>query len=210
MRSAVRVALGALFVLVIQAAANPSVAQSWPVRPVRMVIPFTPGAQADLLARTVAQKQSEIWGQSVVVENRPGGGATIGTLAGARATPDGYTMTLTSMGPLILYPALSSKPPYNAVTDFEPIVPLVSTSWVLFTHPDIPAKTVAEFVAYAKANPGKLNGATTGIGTTNHLSNVMLGMYAGINVVDVHYNGSAGAIADLMVGRTHFMFDENK
>ncbi len=197
--------------LLLAAALVPAVAfaqtQGFPNRPVKLVIPYTPGAHADLLARTLAQKLSEEWGQPVVVENRPGGGGTIGTLAGSRAAPDGYTMLMTALGQLVIYPSMQSAPPYNAVTDFEPVVPLVRTPWVLFINKDIPASNVKEFIAWGKAKPGNLNGATPGLGTTNHLAIAMFQKDTGTKVETVHYNGSAQAIQDLIAGRTDFMFD---
>lgn len=182
-------------------------AQAYPNKPVKLVIPYTPGAHADLLARTLAQSLSEMWGQPVVVENKPGGGGTIGTLAGSRAAPDGYTLLMTALGQLVIFPAMQATPPYNAVTDFEPVIPLVRTPWVLYINGKLPVTNVQEFIAYAKAKPGELNGATPGLGTTNHLANAMLMKVAGIKAENVHYNGSAQAIQDLMAGREQFMFD---
>jgi tripartite-type tricarboxylate transporter receptor subunit TctC len=148
-----------------------------------------------------------MWGQPVVVENKPGGGGTIGTLAGSRAAPDGYTLLMTALGQLVIFPSMQATPPYHAVTDFEPVVPLVRTPWVLFINGKLPVNSVQEFIAYAKAKPGELNGATPGLGTTNHLANAMLMKVAGIKAENVHYNGSAQAIQDLMAGREQFMFD---
>lgn len=188
-------------------ATKPASAQPYPNKPVRLVIPYTPGAHADLLARTLALQLSEQWKQPVVVENRPGGGGTIGTLAGARAAPDGYTLLMSASGQIVIYPAMMEKPPYNAVTDFEPVAPLVRTPWVLYINKDIPAKNVQEFVAYAKGKPGGLNGATPGVGTTVHLANAMFMKDAGFRAEHVHYNGSAQAVQDLIAGRNQFMFD---
>lgn len=114
---------------------------------------------------------------------------------------------MTALGQLVIFPSMQATPPYSATADFEPVVPLVRTPWVLFINKDIPANNVREFVAYAKGNPGKLNGATPGIGTTNHLANALLMKQAGISAESVHYNGSAQAIQDLIAGRNHFMFD---
>lgn len=182
-------------------------AQPYPGKPVKLVIPYTPGAHADLLARTVAQKLSDDWGQPVVVENRPGGGGTIGTLAGSRAAPDGYTLLMTALGQLVIFPSMQQNPPYNAVTDFEPVVPLVRTPWVLYINKEIPANNVRDFVAYARGKASGVNGATPGLGTTNHLSIAVFAKSTGIRTETVHYNGSAQAIQDLIAGRTDFMFD---
>lgn len=172
-----------------------------------MIIPYTTGAHADLLARVVAQKLSELWSQPVVVDNRPGGGGSIGTLAGAKAAPDGYNLLLTSTGVLIVNPAVQPNPQYDPVKDFDPVVPLVSTPWVLYVNPTVRAKDIAELVALAKSQQGKLNAATPGIGTTNHLAVELLMLSTGIRVESVHYKGSAQAITDLLSGRNHFMFD---
>jgi len=192
-------------------AAAASLAQAqeapYPNKPVKLVIPYTPGAHADLLARTVAQKLSEYWGQPVVVENRPGGGGSIGTLAGSRAAPDGYTILMTALGQLIVQPAIQAKPPYNALTDFEPVYPLVRTPWVLYANPNLPVNSFKEFVEYAKANPGKLNGATAGMGSSNHLANALFALQTGAKFTDVHYQGSAGAITEVIAGRNDFVFD---
>ncbi len=179
----------------------------YPNRPVKLVIPYTPGAHADLLARTVAQKLSEYWGQPVVVDNRPGGGGSIGTLAGSRAAPDGYTILMTALGQLVVQPAMQEKPPYNALTDFEPVYPLVRTPWVLYVNPNLPVTNFKEFVEYVKANPGKLNGATAGMGSSNHLANALFAMQTGTKFTDIHYQGSAGAITEVMAGRNDFVFD---
>ncbi len=196
--------LTALFVL---APAVHAQEAPYPNKPVKLVIPYTPGAHADLLARTLAQKLSEYWGQPVVVDNRPGGGGSIGTLAGSRAAPDGYTILMTALGQLIVQPAIQAKPPYNALTDFEPVYPLVRTPWVLYTSPTLPVNTFQEFVQYVKANPGKLNGATAGMGSSNHLANALLALTTGTKFADVHYQGSAGAITEVMAGRNDFVFD---
>ena len=182
-------------------------AAGYPNKVVKLVIPYTPGAHADLLARTVAQKLSEYWGQPVVVENKPGGGGAIGTLAGSRAAPDGYTLLMTALGQLIVLPEIQATKPYNALTDFEPVYPLVRTPWVLYVNPSLPVNTLKEFVDYAKANPGKLNGATAGMGSSNHLANAVFGLRTGTKFENIHYQGSAGAITDLMAGRADFYFD---
>ncbi len=195
------VVIGAAFV------SSLAVGQAWPTKPVKLLIPYTPGAHADLLARTLAQKLSEEWGQPVIVENRPGGGGTIGTLAGSRAAPDGYTLLMTALGQLVIYPSMLANPPSHAVTDFEPVVPLVRTPWVLYVNKDVPAANVTEFIAYAKSKPGALNGATPGVGTTNHLANVLFMNAAGFKAENVHYTGSAQAVQDLIAGRNQFMFD---
>lgn len=203
-RVTLRVALLALLAFGAGAVAH---AQPYPNKPVKLVIPYTPGAHADLLARTLAQKLSDEWGQPVVVENKPGGGGTIGTLAGSRAAPDGYTLLMSALGQMVIFPSMQTNPPYNAVTDFESVVPLVRTPWVLYVNKDIPVNNVKEFIAWAKARPNGVNGATPGLGTTNHLAMAMFAKDTGVKVETVHYNGSAQAVQDLIAGRTDFMFD---
>ena len=197
----------AAFALALPVACSAAGVEGYPNRPVKLVIPYTPGAHADLLARTVAQKLAEIWKQPVIVENRPGGGGSIGTSIGAKAAPDGYTMLMSALGQLVIFPAMQDVPPYNITTDFEPIVPLVRTPWVVYVNNDVPATNLKEFIAYAKSRPEGLNGATTGVGTTQHLANGLLMQQAGFKAENVHYAGSAPAIQDLMAGRDQFLFD---
>jgi tripartite-type tricarboxylate transporter receptor subunit TctC len=182
-------------------------ADGYPNRLVKLVIPYTPGAHADLLARTLAQKLSEMWKQPVIVDNRPGGGGSIGTAIGARSAPDGYTLIMSALGQLVIFPAMQKTPPYDLLTDFEPVVPLVRTPWVLYINNEVPATNLKEFIAYAKSKPDGLNGATTGVGTTQHLANVLLMKQAGFKAENVHYAGSAGALQDLMANRDQFLFD---
>ena len=204
------VACAALFSLLALPGA-PALAQDaaagYPNKPVKLVIPYTPGAHADLLARVVAQKLSEYWGQPVVVENKPGSGGAIGTLAGSRAAPDGYTLLMTALGQLIVLPEIQATRPYNALTDFEPVYPLVRTPWALYVNPSLPVNTFKEFVDYARANPGKLNGATAGMGSSNHLANAVFALRTGTKFENIHYQGSAQAITDTMTGRADFYFD---
>jgi tripartite-type tricarboxylate transporter receptor subunit TctC len=180
---------------------------AYPNRPVKLIIPYTPGAHADLLARAVAQKLSEQWNQSVVVENRAGGGGSIGTLAGAKAPNDGYNLLMTSTGVLIVNPLLQSKPPYDPIKDLDAVAPLVETPWALYVHPSVPANNVRELVEVARRDPGKLNGATPGMGTTNHLAIELLGLSTDTRFNTVHYKGSAQAMIDLMSGLNQLMFD---
>ncbi len=199
------VATAALALPLAVLAAGP--ADGYPNRAVKLVIPYTPGAHADLLARTLAQKLSEMWKQPVVVDNRPGGGGSIGTGIGARSAPDGYTLIMSALGQLVVYPAMQKTPPYDLLTDFEPVVGLVRTPWVLYVNNEVPASNLKEFIAYAKTKSEGLNGATTGIGTTQHLANVLLMKQAGFKAENIHYAGSAGALLDLMANRNQFLFD---
>lgn len=177
----------------------------YPNRPVRVIVAFTAGGTTDLIARAVGQKLSERLKQSFVIDNRPGGGGNIGTEVAARATPDGYTLIVDSVGPIAINPTLYKKLNINPLTDLAPIVEIADVPNVLVVHPSLPANTLDEFLAYGKANVGKLNYGSTGIGTSSHLSSFMLSQRAGIETVHVPYKG-ADALNDLLTGRLQFMF----
>jgi tripartite-type tricarboxylate transporter receptor subunit TctC len=180
-------------------------AQAWPTKPVRVVVAFTAGGTTDILARNVGQQLGEKLKQSFVVENKPGAGGNTGTEMVVRSAADGYTLTVNSVGPIAVNPTLYPKLPYNPLTDLVPIVQIADVPNVMVVHPSVPAKTFDEFVAYAKANPGKLNCSSTGIGTSSHLSCFILAKRAGFEAVHVPYKG-ADALRDLLAGRVQFMF----
>lgn len=180
-------------------------AQAWPSKPVRVVVAFTAGGTTDILARGVSQQLSDKLKQSFVVDNKPGAGGNVGTEMVVRAAPDGYTLIVNSVGPIAVNPTLYPKLAYNPLTELVPIVQIADVPNVLVVHPALPVKTFEEFVAYAKANPGKLNYASTGIGTSAHLSAFVLGKRAGIDATHVPYKG-ADALRDLLAGRVQFMF----
>ncbi len=180
-------------------------AQAWPAKPVKVVVAFTAGGTTDILARNVGQQLSARLGQSFIIENKPGAGGNTGTESVVRAAPDGYTLIVNSVGPIAVNPTLYPKLPYNPLTDLVPIVQIADVPNVLVVHPSVPAKSFDEFLAYAKANPGKLNCASTGIGTSSHLSCFLLSKRAGFEAVHVPYKG-ADALRDLMAGRVQFMF----
>ena len=179
--------------------------QDYPSKPVRVVVAFTAGGTTDILARAVGQKLSERLKQTFVIDNKPGGGGNIGTELAARAAPDGYTLIVNSVGPIAVNPTLYKKLNINPLIDLVPVVQIADVPNVLVVHPSVPAKTIDEFVAYAKANPGKLNYGSTGIGTSSHLSSYMLSKRAGIETTHVPYKG-ADALNDLLAGRLQFMF----
>ena len=179
--------------------------QSWPDRPVRVVVAFTAGGTTDILARSVGQQLSERLKQQFVIDNKPGAGGNLGTEMVVRAPADGYTLIVDSVGPIAVNPTLYPKLSYNPLTDLVPIVQIAEVPNVLVVHPSLPVKTFEEFVAYAKANPGKLNCSSTGIGTSSHLSCYILGKRAGFDAVHVPYKG-ADAVRDLLAGRVQFMF----
>src|SRR5688572_24771772 len=180
---------------------------SYPSRPIRIIAQFQPGTSTDILARIVAQKLTEAWGQQVVVDNRPGAGAVVGTEIGARAAPDGYTLTMGVSSAFGINPTLYSKLPYDALRDFAPIVNIALTPQTLVASPSFAAKSVKELVAIAKAKPGGINYASLGSGSTSHLTMEMFKSTAGIQLNHVPYKGSPAAHADVMTGQVPIMFD---
>ena len=194
--------LSALAALVVATGAQ---AQAWPAKPVKVVVAFTAGGTTDILARNVGQQLADKLKQSFIVENKPGAGGNTGTEGVVRAAPDGYTLIVNSVGPIAVNPTLYPKLAYNPLTDLVPIVQIADVPNVLVVHPSVPAKTFDEFLAYAKANPGKLNCSSTGIGTSSHLSCFLLTKRAGFEAVHVPYKG-ADALRDLIAGRVQFMF----
>ena len=198
--------LRALLLIAAMFAATPSVvAQPYPSRPVRVIVAFTAGGTTDILARGIGTQLAEKLGQPFVVENRPGAGGNLGTELAVKAAPDGYTLIVNSVGPIAVNPTLYRKLGYNPLTDLVPIVQIAEVPNVLVVHPSLPVKSVEEFVAYARANPGKLNYGSTGIGTSSHLSGFLLAKRAGFEAVHVPYKG-ADALSDLLAGRVQFMF----
>ncbi len=180
-------------------------AQAYPARPVRIVVAFTAGGTTDILARGVSQQLTERLKQPFVIDNKPGAGGNIGTEIVVRSPPDGYTLIIDSVGPIAINPTLYKALSYNPLTDLVPIVLIAEVPNVLVVHPSLGVKNFEEFVAYAKANPGKLNYGSTGIGTSSHLSGYMLSKRIGIEVTHVPYKG-ADVLNDLLAGRLQFMF----
>lgn len=180
-------------------------AQAWPAKPVRVVVAFTAGGTTDILARAVSQQLGEKLKQPFVIDNKPGAGGNTGTEMVVRAPADGYTLIVNSVGPIAVNPTLYPKLGYNPLVELVPVVQIAEVPNVLVVHPSVPAKTVDEFIAHAKAHPGELNYGSTGIGTSSHLSGYILGRRAGIEVVHVPYKG-ADALRDLLAGRVQFMF----
>jgi tripartite-type tricarboxylate transporter receptor subunit TctC len=178
---------------------------AYPNKPVKVVVAFTAGGTTDILARNVAQQLTEKLKQPFVVDNKPGAGGNLGTELVVRSVPDGYTLIVNSVGPVAVNPSLYSKLPYNPLIDLIPMVQIADVPNVLVVHPSLPVKSMEEFVAYAKANPGKLNYGSTGIGTSSHLSSFMLAKRVGFEAVHIPYKG-ADALKDLLAGRIQFMF----
>jgi tripartite-type tricarboxylate transporter receptor subunit TctC len=193
------------------AAALPAVAriawaQAYPSRPVRIVVPGAAGNTTDILARLIGQWLSERLGQPFIIENRPGAGTNIGTEAVVRAPADGYTLLLVAAGNLIS-PSLYDNLNFNFIRDIAPVASIFRVPNVLVVNPSFPVKSVPEFIAYAKANPGKINFASPGIGTSNHMSGELFKMMTDVNLVHVPYRGTAPALTDLISGQVQAIFD---
>lgn len=180
---------------------------NWPDRPVRVIVPFPASGATDLVARVVAQRVAQDLGQQMVVDNRPGAGGTIGSAEAAKAQPDGYTLLLTTSSTHAISPHLMPRLAYDPRKDFTPVAHLADAPSVLLVTNSLPVKTVAELIAYGKANPGKLNYATSGNGTIVHLNAAAFSAQAGIEMMHVPYKGTALAIPDLVAGQTHVLFD---
>jgi len=201
-----RSVLAGLAGLATAAHARPASAQAWPNRPLALLVPWAPGGSTDILARIVAGHLHQALGQPVVIENRTGAAGNIGTGAVARATPDGYTLLFNTMSVHTMNHALFATMPFDGVKDFSPITLLAYVTNTMVVHPSVPANTVGEFIAYAKANPGKIAYASSGPGSTNHLCAAMLERMAGIEMLHVPYRGGAPAVADLVGGQVQLFF----
>lgn len=189
-------------------AAAPSApsASAWPTRPVRIVVPFATGGPADNYARFIAQRLSDALGQPFVVDNRPGAGSVIGTDFAAKSTPDGYTLLLMSNAHTVNETLVPNKP-YGLLRDFVGVAPINYSDLVLVAHPSVSAHNVRELLAAAKANPGKLNYASSGVGTPYHMAGELFKSMAGVYLVHIPYKGSSGARTDVIGGQVDFMFD---
>jgi tripartite-type tricarboxylate transporter receptor subunit TctC len=180
-------------------------AQSYPSRPIRFIVPFAPGGSTDTLARTLSIKLAEALGQQVVVDNRAGGNGNIGTDLVAHAAPGGYTILLGYIANLAIGPSLYAKLPYDPIRDFAPVTLLAVAPNILVVHPSVPAKNFQEFIAYAKANPAKINFASSAVASPGHLSGELLNLAAGIHMQHVPYKGAGQAVVDLVGGQVQMM-----
>ena len=185
----------------------PALAQAFPTRPIRMICPFAAGGSADASARQLAEPLSVVLGQPVVVENRPGGGATLGAQLVARAAPDGHTLLYGTPGPQIVNPHLMRSVPYDPVRDFAPVSGYKRAPNLLAIHPSIPARNVAELVALAKSRPGTLTFASSGVGSSSHLAGEMLKFLGGVDITHVPYRGTGPAMTDLLAGTVSMALD---
>lgn len=192
--------------LVAAVVAVPGLAQQYPAKPIRMIAPFTAGGPVDITARIVAQKLTESWGQPVVVENRTGASGTIGTDVVAKAPPDGYT-ALMSASAHVIVPNILPKVPYDPIRDFAPVTVVMSSPLALVVTPTLPVKSVKEFIALAKARPGELSFASSGPGSSTHLTAELLKSVTATKMVHVPYKGQSQALTDVISGQVQFMFN---
>ena len=183
-----------------------ALAQAYPSKTVRLVVPFAAGGSTDIIGRTLAAKLTEIWGHTVIVDNRPGGSTVIGTEIVAKSPPDGHTLLVTP-APFTIVPSLMAKLPYDPQKDFEPITLINTTPLVVVVHPGVPAKNIREFVAVAKAKPGALNFGSSGSGGSNHLAGELFNAMAGVKMVHIPYKGNAPALVDLVGGHVDAVFN---
>jgi tripartite-type tricarboxylate transporter receptor subunit TctC len=183
----------------------PAHAQAYPTRPITLVVSVGPGSQSDVFARMLAEQLQKRLGQSVVVENRPGGGQVTGVAAVAKAAPDGYTLIHGNLSGLVISPQLRNPPPYDVTKDFTPVAVTFSGHNFLLVNPDLPAKTVPEFIAYAKANPGKLNYGSHGVGSFTHVTLEMFKGITGTDMVHIPYNGGGPLTVGFITGQVQVM-----
>jgi tripartite-type tricarboxylate transporter receptor subunit TctC len=201
MRNLATIAAHLLFVVATSAAA-----QAYPTKPIRLIVPFAPGGGNDNVARLVGKRVEESLGKPIVVDNRPGAGGVLGAEAAAKSPPDGYTLFLGGVGSHAVNPNLIRNLPYDPIKDFAPVTLLAQAPLVLVVHPSVPARNIAEFIAYARKNPGKLNFASNGNGSSSQLAAVMFDSMAGVEMVHVPYKGLSPALTDLLSGDVQVMF----
>ncbi|MBV9360720.1 MAG: tripartite tricarboxylate transporter substrate binding protein [Betaproteobacteria bacterium] len=183
-----------------------ALAQSYPAKPIKIVVPFPAGGIADLYARLIGARVTEGWGQPVVIENRTGAGGNIGADAVAKSAPDGYTLVMGSFGTHAVNVSLFSSMPYDPVKDFAPIILVLEAEGLLVVHPSVPAQSVLDLIAYARAHPGKLTFASAGMGTASHLAGELFKTMAKVDMTHVPYKGNVPAITDLLAGQTSLLF----
>ncbi len=200
-----RFALAPVLLTAVAASGTAFAADAYPAKPIRWVIPYPPGGPVDVVARPVAQKLTETWGQAIVLDARPGAGTIIGTELVAKSAPDGYTLLLTAAQHAVV-PSVYSKLPFDTAKDFTPVSQFVSGPFVLAVHPSVPAKTVRELIAFAKPRAGQILYASAGSGSVNHLSGELFKTMARVDIVHVPYKGGAPATIDLVGGHVAMMF----
>jgi tripartite-type tricarboxylate transporter receptor subunit TctC len=197
---------GALFCLYSYAQTTPQSPLAYPSKPIRLVVPFTPGGSTDILARAIGLELTKAWGQPVVIDNVPGAGGSIGADKAAKATPDGYTLLMGHIGTLAVNPSLYPKLPYNPVKDFAPVAWVARVPNVLVVHPSVPARTLPELIAYAKNKPGQLAYGSGGNGSAANLATEYLKLQTGTSLLHIPYRGTAPAVTDLIGGQIQVLF----
>jgi tripartite-type tricarboxylate transporter receptor subunit TctC len=198
---------GLAFAMLVAPCMQPLLAQDYPAKTIRIVVPYPAGGTADMLARTIGQKMTESLGQQVIIDNRPGAGGNIGADLAARAAPDGYTFLMGTVATHAINPHLYAKMPYDPAKDFAPIVLVATLPNLLVVNPSLPARSVKELIALAKAKPGELAFASAGNGTSQHLSGELFKKMTGVDMIHIPYKGSAPAVTDLVGGQVQLMFD---
>lgn len=201
-RAGALIMLGACTVAAVSAHAE----SAYPVKPIRMIVPVAPGGGADIVTRAIAQKLTERWGQQVIVDNRAGAGGIVGLELTARAAPDGYTLSQAGVGPLAVNPSLHAKLAYDSLKDFTHVVRAVSALNVLVVHPSLPIQSVKDLIAYARANPNRLNYGSSGPGRADHLAGELFSLMTGVRMQHVPYKGGAPAMVDLVGGNLQLIF----
>ncbi|OHE23010.1 MAG: hypothetical protein A2X92_09760 [Syntrophus sp. GWC2_56_31] len=185
---------------------QPARAAEYPTRPIRMIVPFPPGGGNDILARAVGQRLSPVIGQQIIIDNRGGAGGQLGADLAAKAEPDGYTIFLGSIGNLTFLPVLKSRLPYDPVRDFSPVILLATSPFILVVNPAVPAKSVKELIALAKAKPGQLNYGSAGSGSSLHMTAELFKLEAGLDITHVPYKGTSPALIDLLANQVQMIF----
>ncbi len=193
--------------LAVSLISGPALAQAYPTKTIRIVVPFSPGGTSDILARAIGPKLTEAMGQPVVVENKTGANGNVGAEFVVRSAPDGYTMLLSDVGALAINPSVYPKMTYDPVKDFSPIIMVSYSPHVLAVHPSVPANSVKELIAYAKANPGKMNFANSGAGGAPHLAGVDFAKRTGITWAYIPYKGGSAAVTDVIAGQSNVLFN---
>ena len=182
-------------------------AQAWPAKPIRIVVPYAAGGTSDILARQIAPKVTELVGQPVIVENKPGANGNVGADFVAKSAPDGYTLLLTDLGGLVISASVYPQLPFDPAKDFSPVVMVSYSPHVLAVHPSVPVNTVKELIEFAKANPGKLNFAISGIGGAPHLAGIEFAQRSGVQWTYIPYKGGSQAVADVVAGQANVLFN---
>jgi tripartite-type tricarboxylate transporter receptor subunit TctC len=195
--------VGALSSLGMSLGLSNALTDTWPTKPVRFLVPFAPGGTSEIVARSVAAELTKQLGQSVYVENKPGGAGTVAMIEASKSAPDGHTIILGHVGTLAVNPYMMPNHPYDVNKEFIPVTLLAKVPNVFVIHPDVPAKNLKEFIAYAKKNPGKLDYGSAGNASAGHLAMEYLKLVAGISLTHIPYRGTGPQLADLLAGRTH-------